>query len=165
MNSFVAAFSYRSRIATVTLALVLAWASTVLAASPDLVRSIMTQLMCTCGCNMVSASCECSTADGIKADVIKKLDQGWTQQQILDEYVRQYGTKELSAPVKKGFHLTAWVTPFAAVFAGAGIIGVAVRRWVVRYRRGGTVRRSASIDRREIAEYEDLLEKERRRYL
>lgn len=165
MRGFATAFGQKGRAATLTLSLVFMVASSVLAASPDLVRGIMTQLMCTCGCNMVSATCECSTADGIKADVTKKLDSGWTEQRILDDYVRQYGTKELSAPVKKGFHLTAWITPFAAVFAGAGLIGVVVRRWVVRYRRGEVGDRDRRVDEAELSLYEDRLDKERRRYL
>ncbi len=40
------------------------------------------------------------------------IDQGMNEDQIIKSYVAQYGDTVLSAPPKKGFHLTAWmITP------------------------------------------------------
>jgi len=38
----------------------------------------------------------------------------------------------LSAPPKKGFNLAAWVTPFAALLFGVGVVYVTLKRWVRR---------------------------------
>ena len=43
--------------------------------------------------------------------------------------VQNYGEQLLAAPTKKGFNLTAWVTPFLAFFAGAGLVGFVIHRW------------------------------------
>lgn len=87
-------------------------------------------LICQCGCTMVVNVCTCSWADQARADIENKLKQGITKEQIIREYVNQYGEKILSAPTKKGFNLTAWLTPFIAVLVGGCILFVLFRRWV-----------------------------------
>ncbi|MBI2950682.1 cytochrome c-type biogenesis protein CcmH, partial [bacterium] len=41
----------------------------------------------------------------------------------------EYGEVVLAAPTKKGFNLTAWILPFVAILAGAGIVRAVVKRW------------------------------------
>ena len=42
---------------------------------------------------------------------------------------REYGTKILAAPPKKGFNLLAWLLPFVALFGGAIVLGLLAWRW------------------------------------
>tara|TARA_B100000315_G_C14478111_1_gene541586 strand:+ start:781 stop:990 length:210 start_codon:yes stop_codon:yes gene_type:complete len=49
---------------------------------------------------------------------------------IIHPYLERYGEKALSAPTKKGFNLTAWVTPFFAIIVGSAGIRSVVSRWV-----------------------------------
>ena len=81
------------------------------------------KLGCYCGTcpHLVVTKCGCSTADQIKKDVQKMIDQGMTEQQILDSYVAQYGQTVLAAPPGSVFNLTAWLAPFLA-FAFGGVI-------------------------------------------
>ncbi|MCL5677295.1 MAG: cytochrome c-type biogenesis protein CcmH [Firmicutes bacterium] len=117
-----------------------AWAEAMQApAEIDLrTKPVEVQLICQCGCTMVVAVCDCSTADSIRADIAGKMDSGMTQQAILTSYLTQYGEKVLAYPVKKGFNWTAWITPFAAVVVGGGLLTYLLRKWVRRHASGST---------------------------
>lgn len=81
------------------------------------------KLACYCGTcpHLVVSKCGCGTAEQIKKDVQKMIDQGMTEQQIIDSYVAQYGQTVLAAPTGSGFNLTAWLLPFMA-FAFGGVV-------------------------------------------
>ncbi|MBI4786991.1 MAG: cytochrome c-type biogenesis protein CcmH [Chloroflexi bacterium] len=98
------------------------------------VDEIGTNLMCQCGCTMVLSSCDCGTAEQMRGEIRDLLGQGKSQQQILDYYVGKYGEKVLAAPVAQGFNISAYVTPFAAILLGEGLIALIVRQWVIRTR-------------------------------
>ncbi len=98
------------------------------------VDDIGTTLMCQCGCMMVLSSCDCGTAEQMLGEIRDMLGQGKSKQDILNYYVGKYGEKVLAAPVAQGFNVSAYITPFAAILLGAGVIGLIVRQWVVRTR-------------------------------
>lgn len=142
------------------LALMLLVPVAAMADSPD---DVATELICQCGCNMVLNQCnhaECSSRDGMMASIAKQLDAGRTKQQIVAGFVAQYGEKVLSAPTKEGFNLTAWVTPFVALLAGAVLVYFLVRAWVAR----GQVAQPVTVRPRAIPgsdeEYKRRLERE-----
>jgi cytochrome c-type biogenesis protein CcmH len=83
-------------------------------------------LTCTCGCNMLVSACEgsmeCTAAKQITDEVIQKLGEGQSKDEIIQYFVGSYGERILAAPTKKGFNLTAWILPFFAIaLGGAGI--------------------------------------------
>lgn len=102
-------------------------------ASSVTVGEITQELACTCGCNMVVSACEaameCSAAGGIKAQVMEKLSQGQSKEEIIGYFVNRFGEKILSAPTKKGFNLTAWIMPFLAILSGGGVLYLTLKRW------------------------------------
>ena len=49
---------------------------------------------------------------------------------ILAAFRTRYGEKVLSSPTFRGFNWLAWVTPFAAILAGASGVTLVIRRWV-----------------------------------
>jgi len=57
--------------------------------------------------------------DGMLTLIEQKLAKGESATGIVQFFVAQYGEQVLSAPTKKGFNLTAWITPFVAILAGA----------------------------------------------
>ncbi len=91
-------------------------------------------LMCQCGCTMVLATCECGTAEQMRTEIAGMIDKGQTKDDILNYYVGKYGEKVLAAPVAQGFNLSAYITPFAVIFLGAGAIALIARQWVIRTR-------------------------------
>lgn len=88
------------------------------------------QLVCQCGCTMRVSVCDCGTADGVRKDLAARMTAGESDDAILAAYVAKYGEQVLAAPTKRGFNWTAWITPFAALFAGGALLWVLVRRWV-----------------------------------
>lgn len=93
------------------------------------VDDISKEIMCQCGCSMVLSSCQCGTADSMRSVIKSKIESGWQRPQIINYFVKQYGEKVLSAPTKKGFNLTAWITPFVALLLGGGIICAVIILW------------------------------------
>jgi len=123
------------------------------------VSSISHKLMCQCGCSMVLASCNCSLADEMRDVIQQKLDAGQSEAEILAFFVDNYGKEVLSAPTKKGFDLTAWVTPFVAVILAALLLSLALRSWAISGRAEKTLA-EATLASEEDKKYLLELEKE-----
>lgn len=96
------------------------------------VDEIAKELMCQCGCGKLLDVCEMETAKQMKDLIAQKLEAGWNKKRIVEYLVTQYGEKVLAAPTKRGFNLTAWVTPFLGLLAGGGLIWAIVVSWVKR---------------------------------
>ncbi len=98
------------------------------------VGEIKKSLVCLCDCNMTVEACEgsmaCQSAEKLTGEAAGYIEQGMNQEAVLATFIKKYGEHILAAPTKRGFNLTAWVLPFAAIIvAGLGII-VVLRRWV-----------------------------------
>lgn len=93
------------------------------------VNEVAREFVCNCGCNKVLPECDMACGEQLRGIIKAKLGEGWDKPRIVRFMVENYGEKLLAAPTKAGFNLTAWITPFLALFAGAGIIGVVIRRW------------------------------------
>ncbi len=105
------------------------------------VSDISKQLICQCGCGMVLADCshaECTSRDTMTALIEQKLAQGQSEEEIIQSFVAQYGEQVLAAPPKRGFNLVAWGLPFVAILGGAGVIFIALKKWVRRGKIGQT---------------------------
>lgn len=103
---------------------------------PPGVHEVANGLMCQCGCGMTVATCQeamsCSIADSVVQEISGQIDEGKSKGEILDYFMTIYGEEVLAAPRKTGFGLTAWVTPFLAVTAGAVVAGTLVWFWATR---------------------------------
>ena len=120
----------------IVVVVILAAVGPVLAADLETVaRDIENSLICQCGCMMVVASCNCGTAEQIRADIRRRLAAGEDRDDILAAYVAQYGDTVLAYPDPAvPFNLTAWVMPFLGIAAGGTLIFFLVRGWVNNYR-------------------------------
>ena len=105
-----------------------AWAQ-----SPPTIQEIKTSLICLCDCNMTVEACEgamaCDSADKLTAEAQQMIEKGLDKKAILASFISRYCEHILSAPTKKGFNLTAWVTPFVAILVAGFIIVQIVRKW------------------------------------
>lgn len=97
-------------------------------------RFIEEELLCQCGCTMGVAVCDCGTAEEIRKTIASMMKEGKTKDQILASFVDQYGEQVLQAPTKRGFNLSAWLTPFAALLVGLAVLYWLLRTWVFKYR-------------------------------
>jgi cytochrome c-type biogenesis protein CcmH len=68
-------------------------------------------------------------ADQERAFIREKIAEGLTKQQIKDALVDAYGPDVLATPEAKGFDLSAWLVPAAAVAALALGVALLARRW------------------------------------
>jgi cytochrome c-type biogenesis protein CcmH len=81
--------------------------------------AIETKLVCPV-CHETLDQSTAPIAQEMKAHIRLRLSQGWTEKQILDEMVGQFGPGVLSTPATHGFDLLAWVLPI-----GGGLVGIA----------------------------------------
>ena len=47
----------------------------------------------------------------MRAIVIEKMDEGWTDEQIKNYFVERYGPRVVMTPSFTGFSITAWIIP------------------------------------------------------
>lgn len=119
--------------------------------STDL-NQVFEELVCQCGCNLVLSTCameSCHSATPMRKEIQKKIAAGETKEAIVAGFVEQYGMKVLSAPPARGFHLSAWVMPFAVLLAGAFIAQKVLAGW-----RKKTAGKRGAIDRPAISQEE-----------
>lgn len=95
--------------------------------------AIEERFMCHCGCTDLTVRvCNCGVAAEIKGDIRDRLAAGQSRAEVEAAYVARFGEQILSAPIRRGFNLMAWIMPFAAVLAAGAMVVVLVRRWGAR---------------------------------
>jgi cytochrome c-type biogenesis protein CcmH len=141
-------------------AILLAVTSIVLAAgsaSADMGDDLINELMCPAsGTPQFLATSNTSDAVWMKSFIRAKVAEGWSRQRIVDTLVRQYGERILPVPPKEGFSLAAWITPFATIAGGVGVLTFLLGGWL-----RGRKQRDAIFDA-EMAS--DIDEEDLRRY-
>ena len=103
-------------------------AAPALAGKPPSAEAIETKLVCPV-CHETLDQSTAPIAQEMKAHIRERIAQGWTEKQILDEMVAQFGPGVLSTPAKHGFDLLAWVLPFGGAMAGVVVLGFGARYW------------------------------------
>jgi cytochrome c-type biogenesis protein CcmH len=93
------------------------------------------KLMCTCGCGQVLLECNhvgCQVSEKMRAELTAAMARGETDDQILNDFVAEYGPVVLSAPTKTGFNRIAWLMPYAALLLGLLAAVAVIRLWKAR---------------------------------
>lgn len=87
--------------------------------SDDQVNAIASQLLCPVCANIPLDVCQ-STACNEWRDLIReKLAQGWTEKQIKQYFVTQYGERVLVVPPPQGLNWLIYLIPIAIVIGAA----------------------------------------------
>jgi cytochrome c-type biogenesis protein CcmH len=73
--------------------------------------------------------CETKACQDWRAQIRDQLSEGWTDQQIIDYFVVQYGERVLAEPKRKGFTSLVWLLPVIVVLVGLGIVYEILRNW------------------------------------
>jgi cytochrome c-type biogenesis protein CcmH len=76
---------------------------------------------------MAIADSPSASALAMMSQVRDLLARGYTDQQVLDYFVRSYGEFVLLEPTTRGFNLVVWLLPLAGVAAGAVLIALRLR--------------------------------------
>jgi cytochrome c-type biogenesis protein CcmH len=89
------------------------------APSDDEVNLIAKKLFCPVCENVPLDVCPTQACAQWRATIREKLVEGWTEQQILDYFVQQYGERVLAQPSSRGLNFLVWLLPPLALAAGA----------------------------------------------
>ena len=94
------------------------------------VHDVASQLKCPV-CQGESVADSPSTISQQMRGVIRQqLQQGQSEQQIIQYFVSRYGNTILWSPPKQGFTILAWIIPIAILLAGALLLVLVLRGWL-----------------------------------
>lgn len=130
---------HRTRILTLLLILVAMMANTVpgLAqagddeVTDDDVNAIAKQLFCPVCENIPLDECQTQACEQWRGVIRDMLAEGYSEQEIKDYFVAQYGDRVLSVPPPTGLNWVVYIFPPLAFVVGVVILFVAIRRWKV----------------------------------
>ncbi len=94
----------------------------------DEVNAIAKQLYCPVCENIPLDVCPTQACIQWRATIKEKLAAGWTEQQIKDYFVQQYGERVLAQPSTRGINILIWVLPPLGVLAGVALLIYYLRR-------------------------------------
>jgi len=93
------------------------------------VNRVAKQLYCPVCPNTRLDVCETKACEDWRAQIRDQLSEGWTDQQIIDYFVAQYGERVLAEPQRQGFTSLVWFPPLIVVLVGLGIVYEILRNW------------------------------------
>ncbi len=97
--------------------------------SDDDVNRIAKQLYCPVCENIPLDVCGTQACAQWRELIRQQLAQGWTEQQIKDYFVQQYGDRVLAEPPRRGLNWLAYLVPPLAILAGAYLLFRAFQVW------------------------------------
>jgi cytochrome c-type biogenesis protein CcmH len=97
-------------------------------------RALGARMRCPVCQGLSIADSPSASALAMLAQVRDLLARGYTEEQVLDYFVRAYGEFVLLQPTATGFNLLVWLLPLAGVLGGVALIAWRLR--AARRRRG-----------------------------
>jgi len=95
----------------------------------DEVLAVAKKLYCPVCPNTPLDVCETQACQDWRAQIKDQLTAGWSEQQILDYFVAQYGERVLAEPQRSGFTSLVWVLPIIAALLGCVIVWQVLKNW------------------------------------
>ncbi len=99
------------------------------AVSDNDVNRVAKQLYCPVCPNTPLDVCETQACQDWRAQIKDQLGQGWSDQQVIEYFVAQYGERVLAEPRRSGFTSFVWLLPVLAVLIGLGVLVQLLRTW------------------------------------
>jgi cytochrome c-type biogenesis protein CcmH len=95
----------------------------------DRINEVAEQMNCpTCvGINL--ADCRTQTCAQWRGQIGDLVQEGYSDQEVLDYFATRYGNQVLLEPPKSGSTLLLWILPVAAILVGGGWLIYILRRW------------------------------------
>ncbi len=121
------------QILTLALVLVGLWTGSVLAQgstpSDDDVNAIASQLYCPVCENTPLDVCPTEACRQWRELIRSQLADGWTEDQIKQYFVENYGARVLGEPPRSGLNWAFYILPPVLILAGAFVLFRALRAW------------------------------------
>jgi cytochrome c-type biogenesis protein CcmH len=95
----------------------------------DRINNIAKDLNCpTCtGINL--SDCRTLTCEQWREQIGELVDEGYSEQQVLDYFSTRYGDQVLLEPPRRGFSLLIWILPVVALLSGGIWLALLLRKW------------------------------------
>jgi cytochrome c-type biogenesis protein CcmH len=102
-----------------------------LAQAPDhgRINDIAKQLNCPTCAGINLADCRTQTCEQWRGQIGDLVEEGYTDQEVLDYFSARYGDQVLQEPPKRGFTLILWVLPVIALLGGVVWLVYTIRGW------------------------------------
>ncbi len=97
--------------------------------SDDEVNAIAKNLYCPVCPNTPLDVCETQACEDWREQIRTQLANGWSEDQIIDYFVEQYGERVLAEPRRQGFSSLVWVFPVVLFILGLGILWQVLTTW------------------------------------
>ncbi len=98
------------------------------AIDPEAVAGVARRLNCPLCQGYSLQDCPLVVCSQMRGLIAEQLAAGASDEDIIADFVRQYGPQVLNEPPRSGFHLVAWILPVVALLAaGALATGVVMR--------------------------------------
>jgi cytochrome c-type biogenesis protein CcmH len=97
--------------------------------SDDQVNAIAKQLYCPVCENIPLDVCPTTACAQWRELIRQKLTDGWSEGQIKDYFVQQYGARVLGTPPTRGINWLVYLVPPVAILAGVYVLYHAFRTW------------------------------------
>jgi cytochrome c-type biogenesis protein CcmH len=94
----------------------------------DQVNEVARQLYCPVCENTPLDVCPTTACAQWRALIREKLELGWSEEQINDYFVTQYGDRVMAEPPRRGLNWLVYVIPPVAILAAALFLGLMIRR-------------------------------------
>ena len=95
----------------------------------DDVNAIARQLYCPVCENIPLDACGTAACEQWRGIIRDKLGQGWTEGQIKEYFVAQYGDRVLAEPPRHGFNWLVYIVPLLVFLGGIFLLYQGFQRW------------------------------------
>jgi cytochrome c-type biogenesis protein CcmH len=127
--------------------------------SDDQINAIAKQLYCPVCENIPLDVCGTQACAQWRDLIRQKLVAGWTETQIKQYFVDQYGDRVLATPPPRGFNWLVYIIPPLVILAGLFILYSALRSWRRPVSQVNETGKSASLPDEYLARLEAELKK------
>jgi cytochrome c-type biogenesis protein CcmH/NrfF len=98
------------------------------------IQAVEKQLRCSCGCGLDIYTCRttdfnCTYSPALHKHVLQLASEGKSGEEIIADFVAQYGELALMAPPKRGFNLAGYFVPSLVIVVAGAFLVRALRRW------------------------------------
>ena len=131
----------------------------------DDVNAIAKQLFCPVCENIPLDTCGTAACEQWRGIIRDKLAEGWTEDQIKNYFVDQYGDRVLAEPPARGFNWVVYIVPLVIFLAGGYLFFRGVQKWQQDASGKGTKKGSEKPAKKAKVsdDYIDLVEEELRK--
>jgi cytochrome c-type biogenesis protein CcmH len=97
--------------------------------SDDDVNAVASQLYCPVCENIPLDTCGTAACEQWRGIIRDKLAAGWSEDQIKDYFVAQYGDRVLAEPPRQGFNWLVYLVPGLILIGGVVLLGLGFNKW------------------------------------